>query len=204
MKYVIEYKHKIKDFKDVWNIEKEYFEPSTIASVSQAVAWDKENPDTNIFIRDNEKNRIVGEITLLPLTEEQYKKFMVNELEDVEINNNTISKYEVNLQCYLLFSAIAIDKGYRNDRIILSLLLKGMYEKILDLQKRNIVFLNMCAEGQTLEGQKFIEGFLNLKHKYTTEKGYKLYSFDNKCEFDKWFNVFQEYILEYDRKFKLN
>lgn len=43
----------------------------------------------------------------------------------------------------------------------------------------------MCAEGQTKDGQKFIEKFLNLKVKNITKEGYKLYSFDNLEEMKK-------------------
>ena len=80
MKYQVEFKHMPKDFEDVWNIEQEYLEPSTIAGVEQTIEWDKQNPDIHIFVRDNDKNQIVGEITLLPLSKEQFNKFMINKL----------------------------------------------------------------------------------------------------------------------------
>lgn len=204
MKYKLEFTHKEKDFEDVWNIEKEYFEPSTIASVKQAQEWDKENLDSSIFVRDVEKDRIVGEITLLPFTEEQFKDFVHNDLHDTEINSDNILKYRSGLVCYLLFSAIAIDKKYRKDRQILSLLLNGLYIKIKDLMNRNVTFLNMCSEGQTMEGQKFIENFLELKHNRTTKEGYKIYSFDNKEDFEKWFKIFPKYIDEYNKRFNLD
>lgn len=44
MKYQVEFKHKNKDFEDVWNIEHEYLEPSTIATVKQTIEWDSKNP----------------------------------------------------------------------------------------------------------------------------------------------------------------
>jgi len=204
MKYTLEFEHKDKDFEDVLGIEKEYFDPSTIASVAQAIEWDRENPDSSIFVRDNETDKIVGEITLLPFTEEQFNDFLYNKLHDTQINSDNILKYEPGLKCYLLFSAIAIDKEYRKDREVLGLLIKGLYEKIQNLLERNVVFLNMCSEGQTLDGQKFIENFLNLKHKETTKEGYKLYSFDSKVEFDRWFNVFPKYIDEYNKKYHLD
>lgn len=127
MKYRIEYEHSVKDFEDVWYIEKDYLEPSTIASVDQVTKWDKKNSDIHIFVRDLEKDKIVGEITLLPLSEEQFIKFMNNILEDTEINEDTLVKYESNQNYYLLYSAMAIASGYRNDRMVLSLLLKGFY-----------------------------------------------------------------------------
>ena len=99
---------------------------------------------------------------------------------------------------YLLFSAIAIDKDYRNDRRILSLLLKGFNHKLNELINRNIIFLNMCAEGQTSDGQKFIENFLNLKYQQNTKEDYKLYSFDTDKEFDDWLKTFPKYIKEYN------
>ena len=94
MKYEIEYIHKVQDFKDVWDIERSYLEPSTIASVEQTISWDNKNHDIHIFIRDIQNDKIVGEITILPLSNEQFNKFMKNELEDTEINSYTLLKYK--------------------------------------------------------------------------------------------------------------
>ena len=200
MKYQIEFEHKLKDFEDVWNIEREYLDPSTIAGVEQTIAWDNRNPDIHIFVRDNDANKIVGEITILPLSKEQFEKFMINELEDTEINENTLLKYKSKESYYLLFSVIAIDIKYRNDKLVLSYLLKGMNEKIQNLMDSDIKFLNMCAEGQTKDGQKFIESFLNMQHRYTTKDGYKLYSFRDTEDLYNWIEKFPEYINVYDKK----
>lgn len=198
MNYRIEYCHKRQDFLDVWNIENQYLEPSTISSVEQVIDWNNKNNDIHIFVRDLIKDKIVGEITFLPLLKEQFDKFMSNELEDTEIDCNSLCNYENGKSYYLLFSAIAIDKDYRNDRRILSLLLKGFNDKLNELINRNIKFLNMCAEGQTPDGQKFIENFLNLKYQQNTKEDYKLYSFDTKKGFDDWLKMFPKYIEEYN------
>ncbi len=200
MKYKLEFEHKEKDFEDVWYIEKEYLEPSTIAGISQVMKWENINHDIHIFVRDKEKDKIVGEITLIPLSENQFDKFMTNELEDTQINENTLLKYVSSKEYYLLFSTIAIDINYRNEKIILSYLLKGMNQKINELINKNIKFLNMCAEGQTSDGQKFITNFLDMTHKNTTKEGYKLYSFNNTEEFTEWLNNFPKYIEKYDSK----
>lgn len=202
-RYIIEYnKHTQKDFEDVWNIESEYLEPSTISSIKQVMEWDKKNNDIHIFIRDIQLNKIVGEITLLPITYEQFQDFISNKLEDTELNASNLLTYNTNNSYYLLFSAIAIDKDYRSDKFVLSYLLKGLYTKIDTLLKRNIKFNNMCAEGQTIEGQRFIENFLNLKEKNITKEGYKLYSFNNTEEMNQWINIFPKYIEKYDKKLK--
>jgi len=203
MNYRIEYCHKKQDFLDVWNIENQYLEPYTISSVDQVIDWNNKNNDTHIFVRDLIKDKIVGEITFLPLSKEQFDKFMSNELEDTEIDGNSLLSYENGKSYYLLFSAIAIDKDYRNDRRILSLLLKGFNHKLNELINRNIIFLNMCAEGQTSDGQKFIENFLNLKYQQNTKEEYKLYSFDTDKEFDDWLKIFSKYIKEYNNKYNL-
>ena len=203
MKYQVEFKHKNKDFEDVWNIEHEYLEPSTIATVKQTIEWDSKNTDIHIFIRDNDKNKIIGEITLLPLSKEQFDKFMLNELEDTEINKDTLLQYKAGEKYYLLFSVIAIDSKYREDKLVLSYLLKGLYRKIQNLMRNGIKFLNMCAEGQTKEGQKFIESFLNMQHRNTTKDGYKLYTFHDEQELYSWINKFPEYINIYDERYNL-
>ena len=203
MKYQLEYIHTEKDFEDVFEIEQKYLEPNTIADTQTVIEWERRNPDIHILARDNEKDKIVGEITLLPLYEEQFNRFMINELEDTELNKDTLLEYKPDIECFLLLSVIAIDREYRKEREILSLLLRGMYEKIKSLLNKNIRFLNMCAEGQTEEGQKFIDGFLNLKHKYTTKDGYKLYSFDNKEDFNDWLIKFPKYIVGGTNEFKI-
>ena len=203
MKYEIEYIHKDKDFKDVWNIERNYLEPSTIASVEQTISWDNKNHDIHIFIREIQNDKIVGEITILPLSNEQFNKFMKNKLEDTEINSYTLLKYEKNSSYYLLFSGIAIHPAYKNDKLVLSLLLKGLKDKLEYFSNNGIKFLNICAEGQTLEGQKFIENFLNLKFNSYTKEGYKLYSFENIEELNNWLQIFPKYIENYKRNHNL-
>lgn len=198
MKYKIEYNHEYKDFEDVWNIEKNYLNPITISSIEQVLEWENKNHDVHIFIKDIIKKEIVGEITILPLSKNQFDKFMNNQLEDTEINANTLLKYERNKSYYLLFSTIAIAPNYRNEKIILSLLLEGLNNKLKMLSSNGIKFLNMCAEGQTSDGQKFIESFLNLKFKKYTKEGYKLYCFDNQKEFDNWIKKLPEYIERYN------
>lgn len=200
-RYVIEfYNHTKKDFDDVWNIEYDYLEPETISSVEQVMLWDRKNRDIHIFVRDEIFDCIVGEMTLLPLSDKQFTDFMKNELSDTELNYESLEAYEDNNTYNLLISAVAIDKKYRDDKLVLSYLLKGMNKKINDLMSRGIKFKNMCAEGQTLDGQKFIKNFLNLKEKCVTKEGYKLYSFDDEKEFLKWYEKFLVYIEEYDRR----
>lgn len=200
-RYVIEfYNHTKKDFDDVWNIEHYYLEPETISSVEQVMIWDRKNRDIHIFVRDAIFDCIVGEMTLLPLTDKQFTDFMKNKLSDTELNYESLESYEDNKTYNLLISAVAIDKKYRDDKLVLSYLLKGMNKKINDLMNRGIKFKNMCAEGQTLDGQKFIKNFLNLKEKCITKEGYKLYSFDDEKYFFKWYEKFPIYIEEYDRK----
>ena len=95
MKYTIEYNnHTHKDFQEVWLIENDYLEPSTISSVEQVEYWDKINNDIHIFIKDNEVNKVVGEITLLPLNKIQFDNFMKNELEDTQINSDSLLSYK--------------------------------------------------------------------------------------------------------------
>lgn len=200
-KYTIEfYNHTKKDFEDIWNIEYDYLEPDTIANVEQIMLWDSKNKDINIYVRDVIYNCIVGEVTLLPLTDKQFTSFMKNELSDTELNYETLESYKDNKAYNLLVSVVAIDKRYRGDKLVLDCLLKGMNEKINDLINRGISFKNMCAEGQTKDGQEFIKNFLDLKEKGITKENYKLYSFDDEKEFLKWFEKFPKYIEEYDRK----
>ena len=200
-KYIIEYyNHTKKDFKDVWKIESQYFNSKMISPVSQVINWDKKNNDIHIFVKDKTTCSVVREITLFPLTKKQYDNFIMNKLEDTDIDEVNLIDYEDKIECYLLFSAIAIDLKYRSDRRVLSNLLKAFITKINSLQERGIVFKNMCAEAITSDGSKFIKGFLNLKEIMKTNEGYTIYSFDDKNDMDKWLKIFPSYIKEYDSR----
>lgn len=139
---------------------------------------------------------------MLPLSKKQFEDFILNKIEDTELNVENLLAYDKCHSYYLLFSAIAIEKEYRNDKLVLSYLLKGMNNKINDLLRRSIRFENMCAEGQTKDGQKFIESFLNLKEKNITKEGHKLYSFDNIEEMNEWVYNFPKYIEKYNANLK--
>lgn len=48
-KYIVEYnQHSKKDFEDMWKIEADYLEPSTISSIQQVMNWDSKNNDIHI------------------------------------------------------------------------------------------------------------------------------------------------------------
>jgi predicted metal-dependent phosphoesterase TrpH len=198
--------HSIKDYEDVFNIERDYLNSRTVSTIDQVVNWNNKNKDIHIFVRDRLKDIIVGEITILPLNENQFNKFMSLTLEDTEIEADKLERYIDNNSYYLLFSCIAVSKQYRNNPVILYLILCGFREKINELYSRGIRFINMCAEGQTDEGKKFIESFLNLKEVQVTEDGYKIYSFsEENCikEFNDWIVNFDTYIKKYyDNKVK--
>ena len=195
-KYILEqYNHTKDDFNDVWKIESQYFNPKMISPVTGST----EMP-VSIKVKDKNTCSVIGEITLLPLTKKQYESFITNKLEDTDIDEVNLINYEDKMECYLLFSAIAIDLKYRNDRRVLSNLLKGLIAKINSLQERGIIFKNMCAEAITSDGSKFIKGFLDLKEVTKTNEGYTIYSFNDKNDMDKWLKIFPSYIKEYDLK----
>jgi len=204
MKYKIEFSPTKKDFEDALNIEQQYLKPSTISSIKQVTEWDNKNHDIHVFVRDLDSGKIVGEVTILPLSNKQFNKFIVDKLDDTKINATSLLNYEANKKYVLLFSAIAIDTVYRKDKRVLGCLLNGLNMKLKSLVKRGVIFTNMCAEGQTLDGQKFIESFLNLKQKLVTKDGYKLYSFDSKLEFDIWLKKLPIYIKKYNKMFNLS
>lgn len=199
-RYRIEYNnHTMKDFIDVWFIERQYFKHNTIAPPKQDKAWDEKNNDIHIFIRDIEINRIIAEVVLIPLTKKQFTDFMNNKLKDLDLNYNTIEIYKNNKSYYLLLCAIAISKNYRNDKQVLSFMLQGIYNKICCLKKRRIKFKNFCAEFLTTDGLKFNNGFIKLKERNTTLDGYKLCCFENSKEMKEWFKVFPKYIEQYNK-----
>lgn len=197
-RFVIEFTHNKKDFIDVWEIENQYLEKDTICSVEKVMKWDKKNKDIHIFIRDKLRDCIVGEITILPLNNEQFSKFIEGEFSDTDLNATELENYEENGQYNLLLSAIAIKKEYRNNPIILYLIFLGINKKIKKLQSRGITFNNICAEGQTIYGRNLLKSFLVEQN--VTKEGYKLYTlpFENsQSAYNRVWKKFEKYIEKY-------
>ena len=159
-RFFISSEHTENDFKDVWKIEEEYLESDTISSIEQVLKWENKNHDIHIFVKDRLQDCIVGEMTILPLNDEQYSLFIQGKLSDTEITDEQLEKYEDKKEYSLLISAFAIDKKYRNNPNIFYLLLLGLKEKIEELKKRRISFKNICTEGQTLAGRNISNTFL--------------------------------------------
>lgn len=202
MELKIDYNHTLQDFKKIEEIEKGYLAINTIAPSHQTFEWHNANKDIHIGVRDTVTDEIIGSIAIIPLNKKQYNKFILNELEDTELNSSNIEEYKEGKEYYLLFSAITIQKEYRNNRYVLYLLLKGFYDKLLDLKYKDINFINMCAEGQTKDGQKFIESFLDLKFYKKTKDNYNIYCYEKDYEdFNKWLENFPNYIESYYNKF---
>jgi len=202
MRFIIENDLTLNDFKEIEDIEKSYFDPDTIVPSSQRYDWYASNRDVDIVIRNSDNHEIVGEIAIVPLSKDQYYKFINGEFADTELTGDTMLTYENNKDYYLMFVVVAIKEEYRNNRRALYYLLKGTCEKIKQLQNRGIKYINMCTEGQTPNGQKFIDGFLNLRLMGKTKDNYNLYHFEKDSEdFSNWINIFPNYIESYYNKF---
>ncbi|MCL2383087.1 MAG: hypothetical protein FWC79_02785 [Oscillospiraceae bacterium] len=190
------------DFKEIEEIEKSYFDIDTVVTSSQVYKWHLVNPDTEIVVKSIVNDEVVGQISVIPLSKEQYKNFINGDLKDTEINEDNIITYINHCEYHLLFSCITIKKQYRENKMILYCLLKGLYEKIKYLESKDIKFINMCAEGQTTDGQNFLEKFLSLKLMGKTKDNYSLYYFEKDYnDFDNWFTAFPTYIEKYYNNF---
>lgn len=203
MRFQMDYIHNEDEFIDVLEIEENYLEPLTIASVEQVLSWEEKNHDIHIFVRDHLMNRIVGEITAVPLNHSQFTKFMNGTLEDTELDHDTLCKYHRGDTYVLLLSCVAIAPSVRKNPLILYLLLLGLRNKIKKLIYKGIHLTNICAEGQTEEGKKIIENFFHLTHENTSKDGYYLYCYPkDDIDFQAWWTGF-ETTLENYRKNKI-
>ena len=150
------------DFKEVQGIEREFLKEETIATAEQTFAWSKKNPDIEIFIRDVIIGKVVGSLTITPLNEEQYNKFIAGTLQDTELSAETLERYEGGQKYWLLFAAVAIRKAYQGKGLF-NMLMKGFALKIKELEQRGISFANICGEGQTMAGRRIFQELIGLE-----------------------------------------
>lgn len=202
MKFKIEDELKFKDFEAMVEIEKSYFKPEKIGSSDEDYQWYLKNPDIEIVIKNVNNGEIAGYSTILPLSKKQYEKYINGELKDVNISERDLLSYKNNQEYYLLFCSIAIAKKYREEKVVLYWILRGIYEKLKYLKSRDIRFVNMCAEAVTKDGQKFVESFLNLRFIKRNKDGNKLYNFkEDYDDFNQWLEIIPKYIGDYYSKY---
>ncbi|MCI9654193.1 toll/interleukin-1 receptor domain-containing protein [Thomasclavelia cocleata] len=143
------------DFMEMYKIDKLVLREDLIASIETSYGWYKYNNYTHIGIRDQNTKELVGYFSILPITDDLYKKILSGNFKDKDFNEDGLLQYNFENFYRLYVAAVAIHPDYQNTNAF-NLLYTGLINLIISLAKeRNIYFFQVIAEASTKQGEKF-------------------------------------------------
>lgn len=96
-------------------------------------------------------------------------------MNEADVTNNQIEKYQDNCEYYIYLSSISIDYMYRNNYKLITTLIKGCIVLFDSLIKRGITIKEVMADASTIHGEKICTKLLNKKYIRETTHNSKIY-----------------------------
>ena len=170
----IDYKFDLEDFKIMENIEHSYFPNDNITPAEEVLKWYQKNDLTCIGVR-NSDNEVIASVNILPLNERTFYDIYNNKMNEADVIDSQIEKYENNKEYYLYLSSISINKNYRNNYRVITTLLKGCIDLYKILIDRNITIIKIMADASTEHGEKICKKLLKMDFIRDTSHNSKIY-----------------------------
>ena len=173
----IDYKFSLEDFKVMENIEHSYFPNDNITPAEEVLKWYDKNNLTCIGVR-NSNNKVIASVNILPLKEQTFYDIYNNKMNEADVIDSQIERYENNKENYLYLSSISINKNYRNNYRVITTLLKGCINLFELLVDRNIKIIKIMADASTEHGEKVCKKLLKMDFIRDTSHNSKIYCVD--------------------------
>jgi len=172
--FKIDYNFDINDFKEIEDIEKDYFPERNISKAEEVMKWYEKNNLTCVGVRNSE-NKIVASVTILPLNKKVFYDVYNDIMNEADIIESQIEKYQNDNLYYLYLSSISVRKEYLNNYRLVSKLLKGCIDLLEVLKFRNIKISNVMADASTIHGEKICKKLLKMDYVRDTSHDSKIY-----------------------------
>ena len=173
----IDYKFNLEDFKIMENIEHSYFPNDNITPAEEVLKWYQRNDLTCIGVR-NSNNEVIASVNILPLNEKTFYDIYNNKMNEADVIDPQIERYEDNKKYYLYLSSISINKNYRNNYRVIKTLLKGCIDLYKLLIDKNIKIIKIMADASTEHGEKICKKLLKMDYIRDTSHESKIYCVD--------------------------
>ncbi len=159
------------------NIEHSYFPNENITPADEVLNWYNKNNLTCIGLR-NSNNEIIASVNILPLNKEVFYDVYEDKINEADIVFSQIEEYENNKSYYIYLSSISIDKRYRNNYRVITILLKWCMNVLDLLFERNIKIEKVMADASTIHGEKICKKLLKMDYIRDTKHKSKIYCAD--------------------------
>lgn len=162
------------DFLDIYEIDRLVLRHDLIAPASVAYSWYKYNVYSHIAIRSRVTEKIIGYITLFPITDELFQEIKQGNFKDSHLSTDRIRQYDMPDFYILYVSCVAIHPAYQNTKAF-SFLYKAVIQMMLDLAvEREVYVTEIITEASTTQGEKLCK-IIGLKKMCDTNLGTALY-----------------------------
>jgi len=152
------------DVKSMLKIDKIVFKEENNVPKDIVLSWFNKNP--NIYTAIFDKNKLIGYINFMPITEECYNNYLTKEFTENNIVSNDILTYQPNEKYYTLFSSVAINPKYHNTTAFTQLITNFYKNMKSYLTKNNITIISTIAECVNKNMEEFVvsSGFKKIKN----------------------------------------
>ena len=188
----IDYKFDLEDFKVMEDIEHSYFPNENITPAEEVLKWYQRNDLTCIGVR-NSNNEVIASVNILPLNEKTFYDIYNNKMNEADVIDSQIERYENNQEYYLYLSSISINKNYRNNYRVITTLLKGCIDLYKLLTGKNIRIIKIMADASTEHGEKICKKLLKMDYIRDTSHESKIYCEDGN-DFAKSINKIMKFL----------
>ena len=190
----IDYKFNLEDFEIMEDIEHSYFPNDNITPAEEVLKWYQRNDLTCIGVR-NGNNEVIASVNILPLNERTFHDIYNNKMNEADVIDSQIERYENSKEYYLYLSSISINQNYRNNYRVITTLLRGciyLYKLLID---RNIKIIKIMADASTEHGEKICKKLLKMDYIRDTSHESKIYCEDGN-DFIKSINKIMKFLGE--------
>ena len=181
--FKIDYNFDLSDFKEIEDIEKDYFPLRNITKAEEVMKWYEKNNLTCVGVRNSE-NKIIASATILPLNKTIFYDIYNDTMNEADIVESQIEKYDNDNSYYLYLSSISVRKKYLNNYRLITKLLKGAKDLFELLNNRNIKTEKVMADASTVHGEKICKKLLKMDYVRDTSHDSRIYVVDG----DKFIN----------------
>ena len=190
----IDYKFNLEDFEIMEDIEHSYFPNDNITPAEEVLKWYQRNDLTCIGVR-NGNNEVIASVNILPLNERTFHDIYNNKMNEADVIDSQIERYENSKEYYLYLSSISINQNYRNNYRVITTLLRGCIDLYKLLIDRNIKIIKIMADASTEHGEKICKKLLKMDYIRDTSHESKIYCEDGN-DFIKSINKIMKFLGE--------
>lgn len=156
--YEIVTKTTFQDHLRAQELEKKYLPLDTIASAQTTWAWNQQNEEALLILRQKQNPQIsIGHLSAFPVRKEISKQLIEGTLTDTTLPAEAVLPYGSDIPADLYIAVICIDKPYRRQTLHLLL---SFFEQFLAAKRKagqGRSLDKLFAEAGTTQGQKLLQ-----------------------------------------------